>query len=111
MVFAHTELVSCTLQGKDTTAQEAVNAALIMKSFLHGQRQMVLLICSTRLSFLHHKIKLMGWFNRGHSILIAALMMVHPYSIQLHQQVFNTESILKCMYWTLCVRKGREAGC
>ena len=38
MILAPTKQVSCTLQGKDTTVQEAVNAALIIKSFLHGQR-------------------------------------------------------------------------
>ena len=38
MIFVPTEQLSCTLQGKDTTVQEAHNAALITEAFLRRQR-------------------------------------------------------------------------
>lgn len=38
MVFSSTEQLSCTLQGKDTTIQEAKGAAMLAKSHLKRQR-------------------------------------------------------------------------
>jgi len=38
MVFSSTEQLSCTLQGKDTTIQEAKGAATLAKSHLKRQR-------------------------------------------------------------------------
>ena len=38
VIFARTEQLSRTLQGKDTTVQEARNAALVTKAYLRRQR-------------------------------------------------------------------------
>ena len=38
LVFSVTECLSCTLQGKDTTVQEAVEAAKLTESYLHRLR-------------------------------------------------------------------------
>ena len=38
VIFAPTEQLSCTLQGKDTTVQEARNAALVTEAYLRRQR-------------------------------------------------------------------------
>ena len=103
IIFGPTEQPSHTLQSKDTTVQEAREAANVAENFLRRQRKTVPLMTSIKLWLLSLRISLKSLSYQDNTSFLVELMMEHLHIIHPHHQRCVDKSTSKP--WLLYVKR------